>query len=453
MKFKFILWGLMIILGSGISLQAQELPNPNSPNFGLGVGLGTQIINGQTWQTFSFVPDLAVGPFGVGLDLLVNFQLNQPGNPEIGFYLRPEDWYLPNGTIQENLDLYLSRIVYIRYGKKGEPIYAKLGMIEDGTLGSGFILGNYSNAVLRPEKKYIGFALDIDGALVGAPFFGIETFLGNVTALDVMGGRAYIRPLSPFGVPFIGGLQLGGTYVTDLNPYYQQKDATDLPSEIKPIAVYGADVMLPVPIFPSEILGISLYSDIAFLQNGSKGLMTGLGGKILSLITWSAQARFLDANFLPTYFDQTYDLNRTQKYQVIYGTPNIPAFNGWFVSAGTRLLDDKIVFRASLEGPLGSIDNITSGLAFPKLRSFFALEEGLLPVSLTAFYNKDNIQSFESLFSAADALIGAKVSYKTGPAILSLVYNVRYIPENDPSYNINKPWEITSKMEIAIDLF
>ncbi len=435
---------LLVLIGSAGFTWAQD--ESAQANFGFGLGLGTEVIDGKTWQNLSFVPDLAFGEFGIGLDLRINFQFyDGPGSP-FGFYPRVEDWKANSADFVDWAQLYLSKIAYIRWGLKGKPLYIKLGMIQDGTLGNGFLMANYNNTILRPEKKITGLAFDVDGSLFGFPLIGIETFSGNLIQPDVLGARLYFRPLVWSGIPILDAAQIGGTYVTDLDPWRHSQAPN--PGNVERVQAVNVDVRVPV-VNLENVFSLALFGDASWLNTQSywrSGQMIGFGGALFNLLTYGAQVRFLGQDFLPVYFDRGYDIKRDQNYMLLQGAGNISPYTGWLASLGFNLLEEKLVFYSSLEGPLGEPKAGSGSLAalYPKLRSLLRFNAPeLVPVSLEAYYDKDNINSLQSLFSGEDALVGARIGYKTGPAIIYLVYNARYLPVTDT-------WEVTSKLETVV---
>ena len=66
-----------------------------------------------------------------------------------------------------------------------------LGSFESATLGSGFLVGNYSNTGLLPERRFFGISLGLDGELFNFPAVGLEAVIGHVPALDLVGVRFY----------------------------------------------------------------------------------------------------------------------------------------------------------------------------------------------------------------------------------------------------------------------
>ena len=474
---KIVAGLLSFLLVSGY-LGAQEPaavdPGAQTQSFGLGFGLGTQQINGKTFQSLSMVTDVGLGPFGVGLDIKLNYQFYRRPGDAMGFYVRPQDWIVDkndDGVLdegwspQEMADIYLSKIVYLRYGLKGQPLYAKIGLFEDGTLGNGFIMGNYSNGVLRPAYTYVGLAFDLDGVLFGFPYVGLETFTNSISTYDLLGGRVYVRPLKMFNIPVFGDLQIGGTVVTDTDPYAIYRK-TEIASTAKDnelatyggsqVLVYGGDFRQPLVNLPG-VFSLALFGDLV-KQKDAAGGMVGLGGNLL-VLNYSSQLRILGENFQAVYFDRSYDLSRVSKLKTYnnYADHKVPAFNGWYFQIGTNLLDGQIAFSSSIEGPLGTVATPDpTGALLPKIRSTLKLDGTKLlpvPISLTGYYDKDKIADLSSIFSPEDALIGATLSYKIGAATLNLVYDVRYIPQEKQVPGSTSNFVVTSKLETAISLF
>lgn len=423
-------------------------------SFGMGLGIGAEVIGDVTYQTLSITPDVAFGKVGVGLDLTLHyrFTLDEEGNTSLE--IRKEDW-IPSAELNF-LELYLPKIRYVRYGLKGEPLYAKFGSIDDGTLGNGFIMGGYSNTLFLPERRIFGLAFDLDGRLFSFPYVGIETFAANLAAFDVFGTRLFVRPLIDLSIPILKNIQFGGTVVADRDPYYHMKiiapDDPQYQVANASIAVIGTDFRLPV--LSNPVISMATFADMAFAGNSTGGML-GVGGTLIGFLTYGAQLRILGDNFLPVYFDATYDLYRPTKYQIATASSTIVDGSvGWFASLGTSFLENKVVFNASLDGPFspparladGSVDpNSTAN--YPHLRAVLVVAEGVLPgFFFDASYDKKLIRSFKDLIDPTDAVIGARINYKTGPAVISLVYNLRYNPALGE-------FDVTSGLESSLTLF
>jgi hypothetical protein len=430
-------------------------------HFNFDLGLGVESFNEDTdndglednmvtYQKLMLAPDISFGKFGIGFELLFHYQYQ---NNELT--IREADW-IPQGDNPEFLDyleLYLSKFRYVRYGLKGEPLFVKFGSIDDGTLGNGFIMGNYSNTLFLPERRLFGLALDVDGDLFNFPLIGMETFISNVIDWNVIGARLYFRPLVFLDIPILSAMQLGGSVIADINPdAYYEADITE-PAEIESfkdaqVVFYDADVR--VPILNSDILSLAAFGDMGTYKFKSVGGMLGFGGKLISLITYGAQARFIGEGFIPNYFNNTYELFKTASYQNIEriaGDPS-PGYVGWLATLGFNI-QGLFNFQASIDGPFGEVEpgNEENTTNYPHLRGVFSLAENLIPgvpgLSADAIYDKSLLRTFDELISPEGAFIQAKINYKMAPAVISFIYQLTYASANDE-------WDITSGLETTI---
>ncbi|MFP4382621.1 MAG: hypothetical protein ACLFST_01735 [Spirochaetia bacterium] len=477
---KEILFILIAILLPSLTITAQdEETSVTEPpqevksafDFGLNLGLGVQSFENPdyvpgtdpesaeyiTYQSLSLSPDLSFGKFGIGLNLTMNYRFTGGPNGR-SFDIRRADW-IPSEAGISFLALYLPKIQYVRWAHKGDPLYIILGSIENGTLGNGFIMGSYANTLFLPERRIFGAGFDLDGALFGFPYVGFESFAGNLAVFDVFGGRLYTRPLAWMSVPVIKNLQIGGSVVVDRKPFYHALinpdspyNDPDTPLEVPADAnvfVWGADFRLP--ILTKGPLTLAAFGDLVNQQEAWGGML-GFGGRLIKVITYGAQLRILGNDFIPVYFDTTYDLYRPVKYSLYSGELSRESYIGWSVSAGFSFLADLLFFNARLEGPFAK-PSTDPAAAFmnPRLRAVFGLAEGVIPgFFIDASYEKTNIVTTKDLFSAEDAVIGARINYRTGPAVITLKYNLKYdpyVPEGD------NPWEITSGLETSVSLF
>ena len=447
--------------------------------FGLGLGVGVTsfsdvdplsgLLETTAYQKISLSPDLALGKFGIGLD--VTFHVDFNGGPTGDQYLRTEDW-VPDTTglttgqaIAAFAELYLGKFRYIRWGLKGDPLYIKFGMIDDGLLGNGFIMGNYANTLFLPERRILGLSFDLDGALFSFPLLGLETFVGNLARFDVVGARLFFRPLVYTSVPILKNLMVGLSMGLDRNPFLYGDGIDDGTNETAPpVGVFGLDVNQP--ILTNPVISLSAYGDAALLTTAGNGGvnagggMVGLGGRLFSVVTYGAQVRILGPNFIPVYFDPTYDLARAEKYRLLADGVDVPAFAGWLASLGFSFMEDNISFRASVDGPFRAPALDALGLPlednylnWPHLRGVFRIQGDFMKgFGVSASYDKKGIMTFGDLISAEDAVIQARIDYKTGPAVIAFVYNLKYLatpPASDP----DKKWEVTSGLETSIQLF
>lgn len=443
------MWRLITIISivcAALSpVYSQEEEQQENPfKLGMSIGIGTSTFEEEgsptTYQKLVLSPDIGIGKFGLGLELTFNYTFTGPPPEGDSFYVRREDW-IPTGD-DTFLDVYLPIFKYIRYGFKGDPLYAKLGSIDDATLGNGFIMANYANTLFLPEKRIFGLSFDLDGSLFNFPLIGMESFVGNLAQFDVMGIRPFVRPLIFTELPIINNLQLGATLAVDTNPdLYVDESAPET------VVLYGVDLRLP--LLSRKLITLATFGDLVRLHERSWGGMVGFGGRLVGFLDYGAQIRILGENFVPVYFDSAYDLFRYEKYLIAKGAATIPAYVGWLASLGVSFFKDALVFNVSLDGPFkqpepGNTDNY---LNYPHLYAIFLIKEGIVPnISFDASYDKRLIRTFNDLISAEDAVIKARINYSIGPAVISFVYKIRYEP-------VDQDWVVTSGLESAIQIF
>jgi hypothetical protein len=443
MKRLFLIFALIALI---LPMTAQEAGGTNQ-GFSAGLNLGSDLLPNpdtgilESWSKLGFQPDLSIGKFGVGLDLTFRFKLYPDANTPIELYI--PDW-VPQGD-QTIFDVYLPKFMYVRYGLRGvDPLYAKLGSIADFTLGNGLIVSNYANTRFLPDKRLFGLQAGLDGALFKFPYIGFEALTGNLANLDVIGGRVYLRPLAFLGSSVLGRMQLGGTAVVDRDPFIY----TATPGTGELIYVYGADIT--VPIAAGKLFSLTAFVEGAREMNQAMGAITGIGGKLIGLIDYGAQIRYLQEGFIPTYFDSNYDLYRADRYAYVNSTVPGAFTPGWQANLGFELFNNRLVFGALLDGPFAEIPVVPSdnSAAYPHLKGTLVLKEGMLAgMSFDAGYEKYFIGKRASFFSdlidPTDAVIGFSVNYKTGSTVLTLNYAYRWDPSIDD-------WDVSSSLSASV---
>ncbi len=426
----------------------------------MGIGLGATTIDGETWQTISMYPDLSFGKLGIGLgvDLRYRFVVSSSGNTE--FAPRREDWVVDDGTFADWLNLYMAKIEYARWGHKGDPLYIKAGNLRSAVLGTGFTLGGYTNTLFLPDQRNFGMLLDIDGQLFDFPYLGIETVTGNLSQWDVLGARAYLRPLAGTDLPVIKALQVGISGYTDRKPFLYLTDEDDnniydgtgLSTDTKadPVSMAGTDLILPVINNPAATMRI--FTDTVIQPEQSIGFMGGMDGTLIGFLLYGAQFRALGENFIPGYFGPNYDLERGVKYQIATsGKTLIEPYTGYQAMTGFSLLEGDLTTRITVDGPFNPDADADPTYKYPHLQGTVALAEDVIPsFFFDAHYDKYAIDSWESFTSFEDALIGATVNYKNGPAVISMIIDVKYNPEYETNPDQYDQWTVSSRLETRI---
>jgi hypothetical protein len=162
--------------------------------------LGMVIMNGKVYQQFGLRPDIPIGNWGLGLDLTFRFDAN--GN------FKKDEWNTGRA--------YLEKIYYVRYGLPGDPFYARLGALDNVTLGYGIIMRRYSNTIQYPEIKRIGFYSEGE-----VDQFSWQAMMNDLGELDQPGVLA-MRGSYDTGLK---GLTVGATIAHDGNQFAALSDA------------------------------------------------------------------------------------------------------------------------------------------------------------------------------------------------------------------------------------
>ena len=179
---------------------------PTKP-FGMGMGIGSVTLDGVLYNQLSLRPEINIGKIGVGLDLVL--YLDFEGN------IRTEDWDVANDPSK-----ILDKILYIKYGQKSDPVWAKYGSIEGMTLGYGGLLNNYSNMMEFPSVRRIGLNTGFNIGPVGG-----ELFFANLKDFSRGGTLTGLRAAYTVSEDF--PLTIGLNIVTDANMFSGLKDADD----------------------------------------------------------------------------------------------------------------------------------------------------------------------------------------------------------------------------------
>ena len=190
------------------------------------LGLGSELLpddddgRGANWQALTLTPQISFGKFSLGLSAKLRFRFD--GGPYgTEWEIREEDW-IPNPEIpgRSALDLLLPIIQFVRYGTEADPLVIRVGSFDGATLGSGFLVGNYSNTQLLPDRRLFGITLGLDGEVFNFPAVGLEAVIGHVPALDLVGVRFYARPLHGLDLPILSSFQIGATAAADFEQYW-----------------------------------------------------------------------------------------------------------------------------------------------------------------------------------------------------------------------------------------
>ncbi|MHC1704519.1 MAG: hypothetical protein AB9846_11475 [Tenuifilaceae bacterium] len=221
-KLFFTLGFCLLFLIPPAIAQLDELPKSDSSKFSGGAVVGAVTIDGKTFQQFALRADIPIGKFGFGVDIQLLFDENGQ--------IRKEDW--------DQWQDYLDKIYYIRYGKKRDPFYIKLGGLDYSYIGYSNIVNGYSNMVQYPSRKRYGGEISFfipAEKYDGKPLMGAEFLFNDVKEAlvespaqpgIVFGTRFFYRPLKHLEI----GISLAG----DLNEYnaFLDQDKDGVPDKI-----------------------------------------------------------------------------------------------------------------------------------------------------------------------------------------------------------------------------
>lgn len=358
----------------------------------------------KIYNKLSLQPELTIGEFGFGLNL--EFYFDENSN------LRKEDWTWSKA---------IEKIWYARYGYKYEPVYIYLGGFRNVTLGHGLIIAHYTNMLRYPDIKKVGFELDLDFGT-----HGFESFFSNLVRAEIYGGRVYYRPFYNSYLPLLPRLGVGFTCVTDQDPDAKRSTKDDQ------VTVFGGD--LDLPLLEHPVISILSYIDFAQMSLGKKytpssldggnGWALGFMGGILVGVSYRLEFRRLEYNFIPSYFDSYYEVDRKEddrkegKASGIPGTRK-PIKIGPYVELVYNILN-RITLSASFENYNHDPTNI-----YPHLRAVMRIHPSLLmnKFSLLFSYDKRNADTWEDLIKVRgpNTILTTEVGYHVAPHIALVV--------------------------------
>jgi hypothetical protein len=423
-KLAAVLWVLLLI--SNANAQFYDLKNDQGLLSG---GGGITWIDGESYLNLHFNPEIAFGNVGIGLDL--NLEFDQDGN------LRTENF----NTVED----YLAIIRYIRYGKKLDPFYFRIGALEYATLGHGSIMNFYNNSPSFDARK-IGMALDLDFNVVG-----FESVYSNFLNVGIGGMRVYVRPLkfTTLGsIPIIGDMEIGASFVADWH-----KDAGVFEGEIDPetgkfkatddrgaVMVYGADIEFP--IINTSITNLDLYYDFAKIDgfgNGSSlGLLFDFAVSSLLDIRAKLERRWNTDQYVPAYFNSLYEIERFSFNPVTGEVDNKLKSVSQFVNVDNGYYGGLLVRLLNTFDIIGSYERLdeTPNSGVLHLSTSIMPEEA--PYIARAGYDKVRIGSETEIFTLDDrSHLWAELGYKPFPyMIVSLMYRWNWTPVRDADKNI-----------------
>lgn len=414
----------IFVLASTVSAQkAPAAAGKTDPNEITG-GLGLTWINGEAYYLISVAPELAFGNFGFGLDLQLHISSTD-------HKIRKEDF-------DQTYD-YARIIRYLRWGHKGDQVYARIGVLDYAQLGHGFIMYLYNNSPSFDDRR-LGSEFDLNFGK-----YGLETVYGDFGRQGVLGLRAYTRPMqftNLASVPVLGGMEIGATWAGDMradskDTSFSRLNGIPTPANSGTMNVIGADIGFPLLRIPT--VNSTLYYDyakiVSFGSGEAIGLQTNFTGLGIFNLYTKFERRFTGDKFIANYFDTFYELDRyelsgttfSSKAQLLNSIKNPgPGYFGDLTIA--------VLGKLQIRGTYSKLDkNDTSGVLHVGTST-----GSLIPVVIVdAGYDKKYIQNGKDLFTLDQrSLLYASLGYKPYPfMIVSTLYSWTFVPVTDANGN------------------
>lgn len=258
--------------------------------------------------------------------------------------LRKQDW--------DEASDFAQIIRNITYGGKEGHVYVDVNAFKSSSLGHGTILKRY-NPNLNLNSRQVSGEIDAFG-----DYGGGELYVNNVVGPNVIGGLLFAKPLSFVDKSsyVMRSFSLGATVVADIDaPLRNRLDYSDLDNDGARERVIAVDQNTFQPLFKStQVVAYGFdtevklvdtkttdwktYLDYSMLASGlptddpkalnlgdiptkyvnSGGLTWGnlvrlnLGEDTIHALRLRAELRRYDPNYLPSYFDVMYEIQRLQ---------------------------------------------------------------------------------------------------------------------------------------------
>ncbi len=241
----------------------------------------------------------------------VRFRLVDDRYPELGA-LRAQDW--------DEVGDFSRLLPKVSYGRDGELFHVRVGELPDATVGFGALVDRYDNTI-DIDHYQTGVYASVNHPMMGGQLLVDDAFDPAVALL-----RFVARPLS-WGpaLPWpLGSLQLGVTLGADfraphvaavgkLRPLMADAERRVVVSESEPLALFAADVSLPVDVFDDR-LRLTPYVEVASLDFGTSGVHVGVIAAwridAMSHLRIRGEYRYHAAGHMPGYVSAFYDVER-----------------------------------------------------------------------------------------------------------------------------------------------
>ena len=284
-------------------------PNEAYARFKKGMSIGGALF--PTYQGNSLLLELDLyGSFefsalGFGVGLPVRFILkNDDDIPTTAKIFPKEDW--------DDARDWVAILNYFHYGHSGDMFYFYFGEQKNRYVGNGSIVGAYFGD-LRLYHPQRGVNLEIN-----TDYAGLDFFMDDVTPPNVIGGRVYIKPISFLKESYGNNLEIGASYFADIfaPDMITGKSDNEYGREITDsnFQIFGFDASFR--LLAMKYYQLTFYTDINKIVDAGLGMHFGVKHKLMFpgstdmqiLSRW--EARVMEADYIPSYFNTFYDIDR-----------------------------------------------------------------------------------------------------------------------------------------------
>ena len=175
-------------------------------------GAGLTFIGTSPYIQLQAQPDFPLGNFDIGLDLVF---LYNPYATDADSQFLAED-----GESWDSPSTWLRLIRYVSYNQPYDPFYFRFGELDYLTIGHGSIMSGYSNYDRRGLSLNFRKSNNRTGAETVLNDFGTLQFSVDAYSID------HFLRAEPENNNFFTRLELGATYLTDINPNLQETGET-----------------------------------------------------------------------------------------------------------------------------------------------------------------------------------------------------------------------------------
>jgi hypothetical protein len=390
-------------------------------------GVGVTTIDDQAYFSINFRPELAFGKLGIGLNVNLLY------DTETG-HIRAKDW-------DSGYD-YFRLLRYLRWGHKLDPVYMRIGTLDAARLGHGFIVNYYTNEASYDDRK-IGMEFDLDFGQ-----FGFETMTNNLGRAELMGGRAYYRPLHNLvTIPIIKNFAVGASYATDVDPDVSRNTSDG-------VSAYGFDAELP--LIKTKVFNSMLYYDWAQISGYSSvekesrsyghgqavGIQAGLGNMMGVLDIYAkVERRWLGKEFMPSFFDPFYEIQRFQVDGAVqlHKADQLALITKETMGVFGELYGNVMGNKVRLLGMFSRLDDAPKSGA---LHLAADAPDAIPTIAAHATYDKIEVERGKDLFTLDNKSIArVGLGYKIKPYLIFYMDYIWTFVETEPNSKTYKPQE------------